>query len=211
MLRAHISFFFFILFFQSSVGQIQTRKTGKTHNVVWFTPSKAGKINGITVGPLESTIFDSLDQTINGITVIGAGMGILVPMTSRDPVDEFFVKDKTDDQLKKSIDSFISFYSHKIKHNGIVLSTFGIITGHVNGISISCFSGVTGRVNGIVINPMINFAYEVRGISIGGLNSSVKVTGIQIGIFNKAAFLKGLQIGIWNKTRKRRLPFINWG
>lgn len=203
--------FLFAISSARSFGQNETIKH-TTRNFIWFIPSKAIRINGVAIGPLESSLFFDKTQKINGITFVFVGSGLLLPMMPYDPLDKFFFNKLSEaSTVFLSLDSMINDNKNISVHNGIMLSSTGVMGANMNGISLSLFCGFLYTLNGVSLNPFVNINHLINGVAIGAYNSAGKVKGLQIGIFNRAVNLKGFQIGIWNKTRKRSLPFFNWG
>ena len=65
---------FVILFIYTNT---YSQTIGKSKNVIWYTPSEVQKINGIAIGPFESTILGK-QQIVNGLTFSIVGMGIFL-------------------------------------------------------------------------------------------------------------------------------------
>jgi hypothetical protein len=203
---------YFILF------QISNQSICQTKNILWFTPSKSEKINGLSIGLIESTIFqkNNLQQTINGLSINIVGTGLLTTaFVGSMPYESIFEKNVD----YSSIEGYLTFFDsilihsniHSYRNNGITISLTGSLIDNVNGILIGgCTSGIT-EMNGLLINPIMNLVNTLNGIQIGALNENYQVNGLQIGIFNRTVKLKGIQIGLWNKSLHRSLPFINWG
>lgn len=211
-----IGFSVFLSFY--SFGQNEPKiknDSTKVRNGIWFVPSLTKQINGIAIGPIGSDNICNLDgfQVSNGLNLQIIGSGLFLPLnTKRLGFRSYYQNNKNNDSLKQVIDiHLISAQKYKVKHNGLVISTFGTITTHVNGISISALASTHSKMNGISFNPAWNLITILNGIAIGTFNSSLKVNGLQVGLFNNTVYLKGFQIGFWNKNKQRSLPLINWG
>ncbi len=189
-------FFLLIVVFKVSVGQKTTNRYG-----LWFIPSYANNIYGISIGILGSDVLCDKPyiQTSNGVNLQIIGQGIM---------QMFYIGNKS------FINDFVTSTEYRSRrpviHNGLLCSVFGTFTDEINGISISPFMSMNGKVNGVSANLLWNMNIKTNGCSIGIINHSAQTNGIQIGLFNRATRLNGLQIGLWNVNAKRSLPIINW-
>jgi hypothetical protein len=173
-----------------------------TRNIVWFTPSRATKINGLAVG-LQAFPTDDRTLTINGINM-DAG---LVNSFALPYVVAYLVSPKNKrEQFFTDEDSAQTFV------NGLSISMGGESGIAMNGIAVhGIFSGYS-TMNGISTTAFMSTCNNFRGIMVSGLhNRAKKGIGIQIALINYCEKLKGFQIGLWNTSGKRSLPFINWG
>ncbi len=163
----------------------------QTKNGIWFYPSKAQKINGLSIGIFEEVSKGDSKQK-NGIAISLIGTGIILG----GPIIWMSSQERDWD-----------FNNH---YNGIALSLTGSFYPKVNGINASLFVGASEEVKGLSINLLASQINELKGCSIAAINISYSVRGVQFGIYNESNDLRGFQFGIWNKNEKRSLPFINW-
>jgi hypothetical protein len=193
------------------------KETGRTANIIWFVPSKASRINGITIGLIGAPIYDPSPEkvTLNGVYAdLGFVGAFLVPyligasihsIHNHDSISSFGTIGYGRNHFREA-DS-ISLFMNGLGISGVMLAEM-----RSNGIAISVTYNNAITANGITITGIMNDLYEFRGIAIGGVrNKSAKGKGVQIGLFNNCNELKGIQIGLWNRTKKRSLPIINWG
>lgn len=176
----------------------------KNRNVIWFVPSEARYINGLSLGLFNSP--PEYKQTINGINVELIGAGALLPFVFMD--DQQGYSKRISDYLKNNgLTLGLTLYSGKV--NGVSVS--GLINGtnYLNGFSFSTLNCNIYGANGIMAG-VYNYSDHIMGMQAGFWNKSNFQTGVQIGLINIADELKGFQFGLWNKNGKRSLPFINW-
>ncbi|MDF2190152.1 hypothetical protein [Paraflavitalea sp. CAU 1676] len=181
---------------------LEALKPGKERNWAWYTPSGAGKINGLSLG-LQTTI-DEKPITINGLNLNADALSAFVAMfglfhilTNLEPIN---MPDTVD---KKNMNKFL---------NGVSISAGGLMGEmRVRGFSINGgMSGVT-EMSGLHITGTQNRTDEFKGVVITGItNRAVKGRGLQIGLVNSCKHLRGVQLGLWNINGKRSLPLFNW-
>ena len=181
---------------------------------IWFTPSKADVINGITLSPIESTyFFNDKPQKCNGLVIHGIGIMLLALIAPGDP-NEMFVRShkqlSEDELLAAKIADDRDSSNSGIDCNGLLISGTGTITKTCNGVNISAWCGRNLFSNGIFINAFLNWNYHLKGMAAGIVNSSFDVRGVQIGLTNYTHNLKGFQIGLWNENKHRSRSLINW-
>jgi len=200
----------------------------------WYTPSKAGTISGLALGPINSGLIDSVDQTINGISV---EIGIGFPASAFMPINPYYDPRDYSMSLQEHIDHRLR--DRSVTVNGLAAAGIGSIgLGIVNGLHASCGFDFLAYINGLSVSPFammgiqrgvrvgiynaititngllagaINWNIEVHGTIVGGINQSKKVHGIQIGFYNETKELQGVQLGLINVSDDRWLPVINWG
>lgn len=177
-----------------------TQAQNTTRSIVEFSPSKATKVNGLSI---KYWYVEDLNYTkqINGIELglnpISVFMPFLTTIHSLNPF-EIDAPPPLSGELNKVV-------------NGLQFSIGNLEKTKVNGLEINLSGGINTITNGISISPNINKHYSMRGISIAPLgNMDNSFRGIQIGLVNKTNNSKGIQIGLWNVNEKRSLPFINW-
>lgn len=205
MRRLHqiIVFIFVFLFSINTLAQKDSLFYLKPKCPIWFIPSKAEKVNGIAIGPIESGIFKE-KQKVNGITVNILGLGTFAPLMPESLASRYF-KDDNNSRLDSIISSELDHMDtipETYIHNGLVASLGGIATQTINGISVSTIGHVSSRSNGILLNGLITVIFKAQGVTSGIINESFSLSGVQLGIFNKAVVLKGIQIGLSNKSLK---------
>lgn len=192
----------------------------KTRNLIWYTPSEVQKINGIAIGPFESSILGK-QQIVNGLTFSIVGMGVFYTITEgHNRLDRYFYdiqKNIGEIEYEKLLnerlveqDSLIRLKKNNYLHNGLVIGGAGMLSDKVNGVSIGSLANYFEEVNGLIVSGIVNNAWFLKGVSIACINESYYFKGIQIGIFNRTIRQRGIQIGLWNRNLRRSLPFINW-
>ncbi len=182
---------------------------------IWFTPSKADVINGITISPLESFyFFKKKPQQLNGLVIHAVGTMLLGPLIPGDP-NVRIVKDNPELSEEELVSAKLredTTITSGASCNGVLISVSGTITKTFNGVNISPFCARNIFSNGFFLNAFYNFNHHLKGVAVAALyNSSFEVRGVQIGLFNYTHKLEGMQIGLWNVHKNRKLPIINWG
>lgn len=179
---------------------------------IWFNPSRANEIDGISIsGFISPYLFKADSLKIRGINigieptwVFAAPFIVVGALTS--PFNKHINKVRVD-SLNQT-DSAKSLVKITGLNIGICGST--IIDNNVNGLSLNVIGAEGNLHNGVSITLGANAFYKFNGISIAGLmNTSEKGSVVQISLFNYCTDCIGLQIGLWNKMGKRRLPFLN--
>ncbi|MGN6420402.1 MAG: LA_2272 family surface repeat-containing protein [Pseudobacter sp.] len=175
-----------------------------TRDVVWFTPSKAKRINGVNIG-LISFLGGEDTLKISGVNLNADLLSVFFTMyLPFIPQDTTWKHPETYPPASKYDPS-----QHKI--HGLSLSAGGVIDGSIRGVAINGSICMLSELRGICITGIKNRFDEFHGLAIGGIaNLSYKGRGVQIGLVNKCKDLRGVQFGLWNVNGKRRLPLINW-
>lgn len=175
-----------------------------TRDVVWFTPSKAKRINGVNIG-IISFLGGEDTLKISGVNLNADLLSIFFTMYL-----PFIPQDTT--WKHPEIYPAVSKYDpsqHKI--HGLSLSAGGVIDGSIRGVGINGSICMLSEMKGICITGIKNRFDEFHGLAIGGIaNLSYKGRGVQIGLVNKCKDLRGVQLGLWNVNGKRKFPLINW-
>lgn len=194
--------------FSQSDSLIQAFKNKKKY-VIGFTPSFAGNIYGIALGPVGSEVMCGFPfyKKSHGINIQFIGQGIFRVFAKKSTYSSLH----KNDPAKLLQDTLKAYDMLRAQHNGILISTFGANETNVNGIGCSLIYGNGAFINGLALNLILNQFNKMNGVSLGLLNQSGKTNGVQIGLINKTVKLKGIQIGLWNINESRSLPFINWG
>lgn len=184
----------------------QDTKVVDTTNSYGFRliPSIKKNIYGLAFGLLGSDVVCNNTQTSSshGINAQVIGQGIFIPLNWRTlSYKQIFDLDSTFRMDSITLNTV---------HNGLILSTFGTMTGKVNGVSICGLSSYNVKLNGVSVNLFQSKTLLLNGLSLGLINESFLTKGVQIGIVNKSKKLKGFQVGVWNVNDQRSFPFINW-
>jgi hypothetical protein len=196
----------------------------KTAYVIGFTPSKATKINGLSLGwalgsfdedYYEMPYIDTL--TINGIQTyvsilqVFAGVILTVHVVLDEIPSRIFKNEKYNNDTLEIFQKPVNEIQGNI--NGLSISLFESAKNlKMNGLQFSIFAHKLKNINGISISGFSSIYESQNGVAISGIhNKSKKGNGLQIGLVNQAENFKGIQIGLWNKIGKRGLPFINIG
>lgn len=203
---------FSLIFSSNAAAQKKIKpKRPSTRNGVWFAPTRAKIINGISLSSLSSDMFYENDSVkINGLNIEADPVAfMLLPYIFGGAINVF--KDYKDTTGKKmAFWEMNKSYRTSNQMNGISISLVGATERNYNGIAINGLANYGSKINGISVGGIMSSFYKFRGISIAGIaNYAYRGTGIQIGILNKCIECKGLQIGLLNKMGKRTLPFIN--
>lgn len=181
-----------------------TISSGRTRNIVWFTPSGASKINGLAVG-FQAVNLEDDTLMINGVN---ASFGI---------VSVFMLPYALSTGLFAAQNRKTEFYpdqddTARILIRGLNISLGGEMGIEMQGVNFAGGITIATKIYGFSLTGIYTRCYEFRGIMLSGLNNiAMKGHGLQIGLVNYCKNLKGIQIGLWNKSGKRSLPFINWG
>jgi hypothetical protein len=217
------NFIIFFLFYSSHVyGQEtdtftnarkrQSVKRPIERNVIWFTPTRAKKINGLAIGTLPSSMFYENDSLhINGIHVETNPIILyLIPQIVIASLTSSFIREDSARYFpNKFPDSSRLKSDNSIYGLNISILGSGVMTKY-KGLSISSVGTFGHIIKGISITIGQNNFYEFHGLLIAGLMNNVnKGSGLQIGLFNRCKECKGLQIGLLNKMGNRTLPFLN--
>ena len=195
-------------YFQGDIGGEeceQSDTSGKSpliKKIVWFTPSTANEIRGVTLG------FQTWNVEDAPLTVRGVNLNI--DMASMIACLVGLFKVASDNALINLPDSVKKSGPHTTVH-GLSLSLGGLLVNGQRGISINGGIFIADHARGLVITGTQNLTGDFHGIVISALrNRSIAGKGVQIGLLNICKHLDGVQIGLWNVNSKRRLPFINW-
>lgn len=196
----------------SSIAQIKVKpKRPSTRNVVWFSPTRANTINGISLSSLSSDMFYENDSVkINGLNIEADPVAFMVvPYAIGGALN--VLKERRDSNDRRMVfEEMDQSYKATNQVNGLSISLFGITNRNYNGIAVNGLINFGTKLNGISIGGVMNSFYQLKGISIAGIgNYANKGMGIQIGLINRCVECKGIQIGLLNKMGKRTLPFIN--
>lgn len=207
--------FVFLLTYYSfnsySQDTIQTKHVFQRRNFIWFVPSHANEINGISIGAWASTEISRVDSIkIRGISVevnpIAIYAGPILIISSL--LSPFYTKDNNPEAILYNNSVYPDNIEETVTVTGLGIST---VSGHsTNGVNITATGASGSYMNGTSISGVANIYYDFNGVLIAGLqNKTTKGKGLQIGLFNYCQDCKGVQIGLLNKMGRRILPFIN--
>lgn len=173
---------------------------------IGFLPSTAENIYGLAIGIIGSEAICNKYYTkkSHGLNIQILGQGIVSP---------FYVFNDKLNFIYADFDSIIygdSTAIKRVKHNGLILATFGTFSEEINGISISPWMSINNKVNGVSINALANNIHTINGLALAFYNIAYRTEGLQIGLLNRTKYLNGFQFGLWNVNNKRRLPILNW-
>lgn len=176
-----------------------------TRDVLWFTPSKAHRINGVNIG-IVSLMGNGDSLTISGVNLNADLLSLLVTVYL-----PFLPKD-TSWKHRQSYPVTSNYDPSKHRIHGLSLSAGGVIDdGYMRGLAVNGSMCMLSDMRGVCITGIKNRFDEFYGLTIGGIaNFSYKGRGLQIGLINKCKDLRGIQLGLWNVNGKRKLPLINW-
>lgn len=171
-------------------------------NILCFIPTKANKINGVTIG-LWNRPQSQIIQNFNGLNFEILGSGWMTPFLGLD--DAGYTKH---DRHKINGLSFgLTLLNGRM--NGLTISPTINTTFYFNGVKIGLFNFDLNKSNGVQFG-LVNANDENNGVIFGVYNKASKTRGLQIGLVNKSDELRGLQIGLINTNGTRTLPLINW-
>jgi hypothetical protein len=195
----------------TTVAQTKAKpKRPSTRNGVWFSPTRANTINGLSLSSLNSGMFYENDSVkINGLNIEANPEALFIaPYFVIGAVAMLFQDTSQAHRIGFAIPDTLELTKNQI--NGLSVSFIGVTARNFNGLSISGLINGGDKFNGIAIAGSAKSFYKFNGVSIAGIaNNAYKGNGIQIGLFNRCIECKGLQIGLLNKMGKRTLPFIN--
>jgi hypothetical protein len=174
-----------------------------TRNVVCFTPTKANKINGLSIGIWNKPDYQL--QRFNGVNIELLGQGWLTPFFGLD--DGGFIRQTEKKHFINGVSFGLTLFNGKI--NGLTISPLINTTYYTNGLKISLINVDLYKVNGLQIG-LLNFNEINNGLTIGIYNKANSVKGLQIGLINRTETLKGLQIGLININKSRTTILVNW-
>lgn len=170
---------------------------------VWFTPSNANRIKGVTLG-LQSMHAQGEPLAIQGVNLNADALSFLMSLYSLIDLPFNNTLINMEDTVDKS--------GINIRVRGLSLSGGGLVGPiQMKGVSINGAVCVATETRGVVLTGSQNLADEFSGVVISTLrNKSIKGRGLQLGLLNICKDMKGIQLGLWNVNSKRRMPFINW-
>ena len=170
---------------------------------IWFTPSNANRIKGVTIG-LQSMHIDGEPLAIQGVNLNADALSFLMGI--------YYLIDLPFNNTLINMEDTVDKSRINIRVRGLSLSGGGLVGPiQMKGVSINGGICVATETRGVVLTGSQNLADEFSGIVISTLrNKSVKGRGLQVGLLNICKDMKGVQLGLWNVNGKRRLPFINW-
>jgi hypothetical protein len=199
----------------------------KTKKGVWFTPSYASEINGLSLSLATTNHLTDMDTTtINGmnlgielqwslVALVAAEVAMLAPFYA---VDFLFKKKDSAEKIKPTHHpddcnrKCLSPDSSTIIINGIHLGILGspFESNTIQGVNISGIGTFSNDLQGVSVSGLVTISDNFEGLCVSGLvNRSKRGRGLQIGLTNFATDYKGIQIGLWNKIGKLGFPFIN--
>jgi hypothetical protein len=176
----------------------QIIKRPATRNLIWFTPTKANKINGIAIGTIPSSVIYNNDSLqISGIHFeANPIMLFLIPYVVIGSIMAPFIKTNKIDSSQRLLIDFPDSSQH-ISNNtihGLNISILGSgEMSNYNGASISSVATIGKSLKGVSITAGANNFYEFHGVLIAGLMNNVsKGNGLQIALFNRCKECKGI-------------------
>ena len=174
-----------------------------TRNVVCITPTKANKINGLSIGVWNKPNYQL--QRFNGINIELLGQGWLTPFFGLD--DGGFIRQTEKKHFINGVSFGLTLFNGKV--NGLTISPLINTTYYLNGLKISLINVDIYKANGLQIG-LLNFNKIINGLTFGFFNKAKSVKGIQIGLINRTETLKGLQFGLININKSRTTILFNW-
>ena len=182
---------------------LKKQKTPIYKKGVWFTPSNANRIKGVTIG-LQSMHAQGEPLEISGVNFNADALSFLMGMYAFIdlPFNNYLIN--MPDTVDKS--------GINIRVSGLSFSGGGLV-GPILVKGVSFNGGVCSATEskGLLLTGSQNLVDEFNGVVISGLrNKSVKGRGMQVGLLNICKNMKGIQLGLWNVNSKRRLPLVNW-
>jgi hypothetical protein len=213
-----------ILHAKISFEQIERKKIKK--DGVWFAPSLASEINGLSVSLVTTTAFTAIDTLkINGLNLDIEPQWALLTATACVHIPFHFIgllfpeKHKNIDTATviKPIYQDCSrkcppYNNSAIIINGVNLGIFGspLDASIISGVNIAGLITIGDTIKGISITGLVTVSENVKGVAVSGLVNQTKCgRGVQIGLTNFAKDFYGIQIGLWNKIGKFGFPFLN--
>ncbi len=190
--------------------------------ILWFTPNKVEKINGLALGVYteniknnhnefrDSLIINGLNVEVNPIAVLS----LLYSITKKpysDDIEYYYenIQSETETSIN-GINLSVSAFIYEAKVNGLNVVFFKNVAHEVYGISFVGFTSFSYIMKGLSMATLCNINTKADGVQISIYNQATELNGVQIGIVNKSKKTRGLQLGLWNINEKRSLPFINW-
>jgi hypothetical protein len=174
-----------------------------TKNVICFTPTKANKSNGLTIGIWNKP--DYQFQKFNGVNIELLGQGWLTPFFGLD--DGGFIRQTEKKHIINGVSFGLTLFNGKV--NGLTVSPIINTTYYTNGLKLSLINVDLYKTNGLQIG-LLNFNEINNGLTIGIYNKANTVKGFQIGLVNRTETLNGFQIGLININKSRTTILVNW-
>lgn len=183
---------------QAQAGKAPKAPRTKPRHVLWYTPSMASHIHGISLGMLGSEVVCNAGtpQVGNGIkveVVSNAIFLLMLPRTARfrTTLDSLHAASDEGPTTRMITDRLAL---ERGRQNGVVVSVLGSQTDVVNGLALDGLVGVHTRMRGVLISGLANIVLDHAGIQVSPVNNGLRVRGLQIGLINRTHDLRGLAI-----------------
>ena len=211
---------------RSSIDLPPARATGPARSPLWFTPSGARSIHGLSVGPVLSWPGANRWKTVNGVgvSVLGVGAAPVLfygPGALVMPLDQIgFLRDRDQDGIltvsgpadfdtlrvgdTTSFGGPVRDDAFETVVNGLLLSPGGAPAQHVRGVSISGYLGAAGRTDGVVVNGVWSISGEHRGLLVGTVANVGRGYGLVAGGSALSIEMTGVQVAALNHSGRLR-------
>ncbi|WP_338396619.1 LA_2272 family surface repeat-containing protein [Persicobacter psychrovividus] len=178
----------------------QKAQTPKVKNIFWVQPNNVSKINGVALGPFNSSSWSDHDHLmVNGLNIelIGNGLwGYFLPHPSFP---------ETNYNTVNGISLSPTYFGGT--NNGITLSALTIMS-NMNGLNLGLLSRVNNMSSGINFGFMMVKSEKMKGAQIGFFTNARDGKGLFLGGIAMSNKMKGVQIGIFNHVQKGNGLFI---
>jgi hypothetical protein len=173
---------------------------------MWFMPSKAQQIYGLTLNPWISEY-----NLSDNLSIYGGHIQFcpIAPFTIFYNVTNIFRKDYF--VSDPNYFDFMPNQSARKRIYGLNLTIADWGFSEIYGLDLNIGSSEIISVKGVSISGLYNVNTSIKGLAISGVcNLNKNCNGLEIALINNSIKLHGFQIGLWNKNQKRSLPIVNW-
>lgn len=194
------------------------RASGAPRFPVWFTPSRARSIHGMSVGPVLSWPEARRWKAVNGIGVSAPGFGTFPvlfygPGVVAMPLEEFAFLDDYDgdgtlegyrpdgDTLAvKETPAPAERREVGTVVNGVLLSPGGDLAHHIRGVSVSGIIAGAARTDGVIVNGVWAVSGRHNGLLVGAFANVERGRGVVAGGSALSMEMTGVQVAAVNQT-----------
>lgn len=201
------------------------RAKGLSRFPVWFTPSSARSIHGVSVGPVLSWPDANRWKKINGVGISFIGFGAAPtlfygPLTALLPTKQLgLLSDRDHDgtmevwggdidtlnaQKQSGVDAFGGNDQFGTVVNGLLLSPGGALARSVRGVAVSGLIGGLKRSTGLAVNALWSTSGRHRGVIAGTYTNLGTGHGLAAGGSVLSVEMTGAQIAALNQAARLR-------
>lgn len=194
------------------------RASGNPRFPVWFTPSAARSIHGMSVGPVLSWPEAHRWTAVNGVGVSALGFGTFPvlfygPAVVVMPLEEFaFLDDYDGDGTLEGYQSDGDTIAVKKPPalaersefgtvvNGLLLSPGGDLAHHIRGLSVSGLIAGAARTDGVIVNGVWTMSGRHNGLLVGAFANVGRGRGVVAGGSALSVEMTGVQVAAVNQA-----------